>query len=108
LPLRDEGVLILGSGNLVHNLRRMVWDDRAFDWAEEFDGRVKGWIETRDHEPIIHYEKQGASAALSVNSGEHYLPLLYTLALQQPEETAAFFNEKVWGGSLSMRCVRIG
>jgi 4,5-DOPA dioxygenase extradiol len=108
LPLRDEGVLILGSGNLVHNLRRMVWEDRAFDWAEEYDAQVRDWIIAGDHDQIIHYEKNGESAALSVNSGEHYLPLLYSLALQQPGEAVAFFNEKVWGGSLSMRCLRIG
>jgi 4,5-DOPA dioxygenase extradiol len=108
LPLRGEGVLILGSGNLVHNLRRMVWEDRAFDWALEYDAQVRDWIMAGDHDKIIHYEKNGESAALSVNSGEHYLPLLYSLALQQPGEAVAFFNEKVWGGSLSMRCLRIG
>jgi 4,5-DOPA dioxygenase extradiol len=106
--LRDEGVLIVGSGNIVHNLRTVVWEDRAFDWATEFDMKVKQWILDGDHDPIIHYEKQGNSAALSVNSAEHYLPLLYILGVQQTGEAVSFFNEKVWGGSLSMRCMRIG
>ncbi len=107
-PLRDQGVLILGSGNIVHNLRRLVWEDTAFDWAVEFDQKIKDWIEKGEHDPIIHYEDQGQAAALSVNSGEHYAPLMYVLALQNKSEPVQFFNEKIWGGSLSMRCVRIG
>ena len=108
LPLRDEGVLILGSGNIVHNLRMVVFKDAAYDWALEFDEKVKQWILTGDHQPIIHYESQGRGAALAVNSAEHYLPLLYVLGLQQPGEPVKFYNEKIWGGSLSMRCVQIG
>lgn len=108
LPLRDQGVLIIGSGNIVHNLRRLVWEDTAFDWAVEYDQQIKDWIEKGEHDPIIHYENQGPSAALAVNSGEHYTPLLYVLALQQKSEPVQFFNEKIWGGSLSMRCLRIG
>ena len=108
MPLREQGVLILGSGNIVHNLRRLVWEDTAFDWAVEFDQKIKGWIEKGEHKPIIHCEEQGQAAALAVNSGEHYLPLLYILALQQKSEPVQFFNEKIWGGSLSMRCVQIG
>ncbi len=107
-PLRDQGVLILGSGNIVHNLRRLVWEDTAFDWAVEFDQKIKDWIEKGEHDPIIHYEDQGQAATLSVISGEHYAPLLYVLALQNKSEPVQFFNEKIWGGSLSMRCVRIG
>ncbi|HMD89029.1 MAG TPA: 4,5-DOPA dioxygenase extradiol [Anaerolineaceae bacterium] len=106
--LRDEGVLIVGSGNIVHNLRVVVFEDRAYDWAIEFDEKVKHWILAGDHDPLIHYEKLGRSAQLSINSAEHYLPLLYILALQQKDEPVSFFAEKVWGGSLSMRCVRIG
>ncbi len=106
--LRKEGVLILGSGNIVHNLRMMVWEDTAFDWAVEYDARVKQWILENNHDPIIHYEKQGRAAALSVNSAEHYLPLLYVLGLKEENEPVSFFAEKVWGGSLSMRCVKIG
>ncbi|TLN18794.1 4,5-DOPA dioxygenase extradiol [bacterium] len=106
--LRDEGVLIIGSGNIVHNLRLVVWEDTAFDWAIEFDAQAKQWMLDDNHEPLIHYEKLGQSAALAINSAEHYLPLLYILGLKQPDDTLSFFNEKLWGGSLSMRCVRIG
>ncbi len=106
--LREEDVLIMGSGNLVHNLRTVVFEDVAFDWALEYDQKVRGWILNDDHEPIIHYEKQGQSAILSVNSGEHYLPLLYTLGLKEAGEPVSFFADKVWGGSISMRSVRIG
>jgi len=106
--LRQAGVLILGSGNIVHNLRLMVWEDTAFDWAVDYDARVKGWILDGDHESIIHYEKYGSAAMLSVNSAEHYLPLLYILGLKEQDEPVGFFAEKLWGGSLSMRCVQIG
>ena len=108
LQLRQEGVLVIGSGNLVHNLRIMVWEDTAFDWAVEYDTKVKQWILERDHDPIIHYEKYGKAAMLAVNSAEHYLPLLYILGLQEKDEPVSFFAEKIWGGSLSMRCVRVG
>jgi 4,5-DOPA dioxygenase extradiol len=108
MQLRREGVLIIGSGNIVHNLRMMVWEDTAFDWAVEFDSKIKQWILQQDHDPIIHYAKQGQSAMLSVNSAEHYLPLLYVLGVSQKDEPVSFFAEKLWGGSLSMRCVRIG
>lgn len=106
--LRREGVLIVGSGNIVHNLRLMVWQDTAFDWAIEYDAKVKQWIVEEDHSSIINYEKHGKPALLSVNSAEHYLPLLYILGLRQPHEPASFFAEKLWGGSISMRCVRFG
>lgn len=106
--LRDEGVLILGSGNIVHNLGRMVWEDRAFDWAMEFDLKAKKWIESGDHDPLIQYQNQGPTASLSINSAEHYLPLLYVLGASDPNEKITFFNEKIWGGSLSMRCVQFG
>jgi 4,5-DOPA dioxygenase extradiol len=106
--LRREGVLIVGSGNLVHNLRMMVWEDTAFDWAADYDARVAQWILDADHDPIIHYEQHGQPALLSVNSAEHYLPLLYVLGLAERDEPTSFFAAKIWGGSLSMRCVRIG
>jgi 4,5-DOPA dioxygenase extradiol len=108
LQLRQEGVLLLGSGNIVHNLRMMVWEDTAFDWAVEYDANVARWILEHDHEAIIHYEKHGRSAMLSVNSAEHYLPLLYILGAGEKDEPVSFFADKLWGGSLSMRCVRIG
>jgi 4,5-DOPA dioxygenase extradiol len=106
--LRQEGILILGSGNIVHNLRMMVWEDTAFDWAVEYDDKVRQWILEEDHESIIHYENYGRAATLSVNSAEHYLPLLYILGLKQQNEPVSFFAVKIWGGSISMRCVRFG
>jgi 4,5-DOPA dioxygenase extradiol len=107
-PLRDEGILILGSGNIVHNLRMVVFEDIAYDWALAFDGMVKKWILDGNHDPLIQYHKQGREAALSINSAEHYKPLLYVLGAQDSGESVSFFTEKVWGGSVSMRSVRIG
>jgi 4,5-DOPA dioxygenase extradiol len=106
--LRSQGVLILGSGNIVHNLGQMAWEDMAFDWAMEFDQKVKQLILTGDHDAIIHYPKLGRAAGLSVPTHEHYLPLLYVLALQEKEEEVAFFTEKITLGSISMRSLRIG
>jgi len=106
--LRDEGVLIVGSGNIVHNLRLVAWEGEPFDWAVEFDARVKQWILDEDNDPIIHYEAQGSQAALAVNSGEHYLPLLYVLGARKKGEPVSFFNEKIYAGSLSMRCLQVG
>jgi 4,5-DOPA dioxygenase extradiol len=106
--LREEDVLIVGSGNVVHNLRLAVFEDTAYDWALDFDGKIKQWIIDGDHDAMVQYHKQGQAASLSINSAEHYLPLLYTLGLQDEGEPVSFFAEKVWGGSVSMRCVRIG
>jgi 4,5-DOPA dioxygenase extradiol len=106
--LRKEGILILGSGNVVHNLAMIVWENTAFEWAVEFDSKIKQHIIEDDLTPLIQYEKQGRSAALSINSAEHYLPLLYTLGAKEKGEPIHFFNEKIWGGSLSMRCIRFG
>jgi 4,5-DOPA dioxygenase extradiol len=106
--LREEGVLIISSGNIVHNLRTVVFEDVAYDWAVAFDHEVQQRILDDDHDPLIHYEKLGNTAALSINSGEHYLPLLYTLGLKEAGEPVSFFANKVWGGSVSMRSVKIG
>jgi 4,5-DOPA dioxygenase extradiol len=106
--LREESILVLGSGNVVHNLGRMVWEDQAFDWAVQFDSQVKDWILAKNHQPLIDYQNQGQAARLSINSAEHYLPLLHILGASQPEDSIQFSNEKIWGGSLSMRCVQFG
>jgi 4,5-DOPA dioxygenase extradiol len=106
--LRKEGILILGSGNVVHNLAMIVWENKAFEWAVEFDSKIKQHIIEDDLTPLIQYENMGRSAALSINSAEHYLPLLYTLGAKEKGEPIHFFNEKIWGGSLSMRCIRFG
>jgi 4,5-DOPA dioxygenase extradiol len=106
--LREEGVLIVGSGNIVHNLRMARFDDSAYDWAVQFDARVANWIEQNDHDSIVHYEKGDQAAALAINTAEHYLPLLYSLALRDEDDKVSFFADKVMGGSISMRSVRIG
>jgi 4,5-DOPA dioxygenase extradiol len=106
--LRNKGVLIVGSGNIVHNLRAVVWQESAFDWALEFDERLKQLILTGDHDSIIHYQKMGQAARLSVPTNEHYLPLLYVLALQDKADEISFFADKVTMGSVSMRSVRLG
>jgi Uncharacterized conserved protein len=107
-PLREEGILILGSGNVVHNLGMISFDGAPYPWAVEFDQKVKDCIEKNDHTPLIHFQEQGRAAALAINSAEHYLPLLYILSLQQPGEKASFYCESVNMGSLSMRCVQFG
>ena len=107
-PLRDQGILIVGSGNMVHNLGRMAWADMAFDWALEFDKRLERLILSGDHDVIIHYEGLGEAARLSVPTNEHYLPLLYALGLQARGEEVGFFTEKVTLGSVSMRSLKIG
>ena len=106
--LRKKGVLIVGSGNMVHNLGMMQWNNNAFDWAIEFDAKLKTFIEEGNHDAVIHYERQGKIANLSIPSNEHYLPLLYTLALQEKNEPIRFFNDKTLMGSISMRSVQIG
>jgi len=106
--LRTKGVLIIGSGNVVHNLREVMWRDTAYDWAIEFDHQVKISILARDHAALIHYEQLGQSAQLSIPTNEHYLPLLYVLALQRATEAVSFFAEKVTLGAISMRSVKIG
>ena len=107
-PLRNKGVLIVGSGNIVHNLRTVVWQDQAYDWAIEFDATMKQLILSADHDAIIHYPKLGQAARLSVPTDEHFLPLLYILALQDQAEAVEFFTDKVTFGSLSMRSLKIG
>jgi len=100
--------MILGSGNIVHNLREAVFRDAAFDWAVEYDEMVKQWITKRDDHLLISLNGHSKSAMLSVNSGEHYLPLLYVLGASDPGEEIQFYCEKVTQGSVSMRCVKFG
>lgn len=106
--LRTRGVLIVGSGNIVHNLAVLVWKDFAYDWALAFDEQVKHLILAGDHEAIVHFDRLGESALLSVPTSEHFLPLLYILALQDPAEAITFFAEKVTLGSISMRSLIVG
>jgi len=105
--LRSQGILILGSGNIVHNLGLIRWRDTAYDWAVEFDEAMKGSILSRDHDAVVRYDRLGRAAQLSVPTNEHFLPLLYVLALQE-DDGVGFFTEKVTLGSISMRSLRIG
>jgi 4,5-DOPA dioxygenase extradiol len=108
--LRDRGVLIMGSGNIVHNLRRLTRQhpDIGFDWAIEFDGRIKELIDKGDHRSIIDYQKLGQAALLSVPTNEHYLPLLYALAAKDEKEPVRHFNDATTMGGISMRSLVIG
>jgi 4,5-DOPA dioxygenase extradiol len=106
--LRNKGVFIIGSGNIVHNLGLMSWGESAFDWAVEFDERIKQLILSGDHQSIIHYKDLGRMAKLAVPTNEHYLPLLYVLALKDKTEPASFFADKVTMGSISMRSMQVG
>lgn len=102
--LREKGVLVIGSGNIVHNLRMMTWEDMAYDWALEFDHTTKQLIEKGDHHSLIRYERLSTSR-LAVPTHEHYLPLLYSLALRRERDHLTFFNDRTTAGSISMRCV---
>jgi 4,5-DOPA dioxygenase extradiol len=106
--LRKKGVLIIGSGNIVHNLRLMRRDNPPFEWADAFDQKINSLIIDRNHRAIIEYRKLGAMADLSVPSNEHFLPLLYTLGCQNKSEEISFFNEEVVLGSVSMQSFRVG
>ncbi|MCX6264629.1 MAG: 4,5-DOPA dioxygenase extradiol [Bacteroidetes bacterium] len=113
LHLRKKGVLIIGSGNMVHNLRMVAWDKLngpayGFDWAIEINQVLKDRILQQDHASLIQYEKLGREAMLAIPTPEHYLPLLYILGLQGKEEGVSFFNDLPVGGSLTMTSVKIG
>lgn len=108
-PLREEGVLVLGSGNIVHNLPLMRWEDeKPYPWAGEFDRLSAELILAGDLETLTDYAGLGESARLSIPTNEHYLPLLYALALRRPKEPVAFFAQGIVLGSVSMRSFFIG
>ena len=109
-PLRKKGVLILGSGNMVHNLGMLDWNkpDGGFDWAQTANEKFKKLILDGDHSSLINYRNLGREVELAVPSPEHYLPLLYSFALKTQNEEVAFFNDKYVMGSLSMTSVKIG
>jgi 4,5-DOPA dioxygenase extradiol len=110
--LRGKGILILGSGNMVHNLRRIAFDriddpEYGFDWALEMKARFAKLILARDHDALIDYGKLGEAAKLSIPTPDHYYPLLYVLGLQDKGEAATLFNDKAVGGSITMTSVKI-
>ncbi|MGI6168498.1 MAG: 4,5-DOPA dioxygenase extradiol [Christensenellales bacterium] len=102
--LRDEGVLLLGSGNIVHNLRMVDWGmaDKGFDWAYEFDDFIKETIKNRDHETIMNYSSLGQIAELAVPMPDHFNPILYVLGASDQEDTISIYNGHCMMGSLSM------
>lgn len=109
--LRDEGVLIVGSGNLVHNLHAYAWgrqEIEPFDWAVRFEARARELLLAAEHEPLIAYETLGRDAALSIPTPDHYLPLLYVIGQRREGEDVSFPVEGFDGGSVSMLTVRIG
>ena len=110
--LRKKGVLIIGSGNMVHNLRMIAWDkidepEYGYDWATQMNTTFKELIGNGQHDKLIDFQNLGREALLSIPTPEHYLPLLYTLGLKGKNETPAFFNDKAVGGSLTMTSVKM-
>ena len=110
-PLRDEGVLVIGSGNIVHNLHTYAWgrhEVEPFDWAVRFENMARDRLLSGNDKPLIDYEKLGRDAMLSIPTPDHYLPLLYVMALRRPDDHVTFPIEGFDGGSISMLTVRIG
>jgi 4,5-DOPA dioxygenase extradiol len=109
-PLREKGVLIIGSGNLVHNLGLVDFDTDAkpFDWAVRFDEKVKRNLINRNHEALLNYSEMGQEARYAVPTLDHYLPMIYAIALQRKDEPLRFIHEGFQNGSVSMRAFQIG
>jgi 4,5-DOPA dioxygenase extradiol len=113
IALRKRGVLIMGSGNMVHNLRMLAWDKLdepgfGFDWALQMNDTFKQLIANGSHESLIQYEKLGKEALLSIPTPEHYLPLIYSIGLSTKNDPIHFFNDKAVAGSLTMTSVQFG
>ncbi|MGG6232040.1 4,5-DOPA dioxygenase extradiol [Tenacibaculum sp. SDUM215027] len=111
--LRQKGVLIIGSGNIVHNLRLVDWknfdkDDYGYDWAIETRETINKYLLEGNFKPLIDYKKQSRAFQLAIPTPDHYLPLLYSLGLQQKNEEIQLFNDKLLAGSLSMTSLKIG
>lgn len=111
--LRNKGVLIVGSGNIVHNLRMVAWQHLnttgyAYDWAQYADEKMKEYIREGNHQPLIEYYKQGKEFQLAVPTPEHFIPMLYALSLQEKNEHIEIFNDAAIGGSLTMTSFKIG
>jgi 4,5-DOPA dioxygenase extradiol len=110
--LRNKSVLIIGSGNMVHNLRMVAWDrlnaiEYGYDWALEASEKMKKYILDGDHRSLIDYQSQGKAFNLAIPTPEHYLPLLYALALKKENEKVSLFNDKTVAGSLTMTSLKI-
>ena len=110
-PLRDEGVLVMGSGNLVHNLHAYAWGHHPvepFDWAVRFEQKARDLMAAGDFQPLVDYESLGRDATLSAPTPDHYLPLIYVLGAAHAGEPVTFPAEGVDGGAVSMLTVKIG
>jgi len=110
-PLRDEEILIMGSGNLVHNLHAYAWGRHPvepFDWAVRFEKQARAHMLDGDHEPLVQYESLGRDAMLSAPTPDHYLPLLYVMGASTPDDAVTFPVEGIDGGSVSMLTVQFG
>ena len=109
-PLRERGVLIIGSGNIVHNLFVADFNDRAepFPWAVEFDETVKGKLLSKDFHALTDYPGLGRTTVTAIPTNDHYLPMLYSLGAVDREEELVFIHEEIQNASISMRCFRIG
>jgi 4,5-DOPA dioxygenase extradiol len=109
--LREEGILIVGSGNIVHNLHTYAWGRHTiepYDWTLRFEQDVRDLLKAGDHKPLIQYESLGRAALLSIPTPDHYLPLLYTIGAKGNRDPVSFPVEGVDGGSISMLAVRVG
>jgi 4,5-DOPA dioxygenase extradiol len=111
--LRKKGVLILGSGNMVHNLRMVAWDklnteNYGYDWAVQMNSKFKELIAAGSFDSLINYQLLGKEALLAIPTPDHYWPLLYTLGLKGNKDDVSFFNDKLVGGSLTMTSVKFG
>lgn len=110
--LREKGVLIIGSGNMVHNLRMVEWrrlnETFGYEWALEANEKMKALIQDGDHQPLIDFRSQGKAFNMAIPTPEHYLPLLYALALQGKGDSVELFNDQPVAGSLTMTSVKIG
>ena len=110
--LRNKGILIIGSGNIVHNLRLVDFpnfekDNYGYDWAIEARETSNKYLLDGDFKPLINFEKLGKAFQLAIPTPEHYLPLIYSLGLKQQDETISLFNDKLLAGSLSMTSLKI-
>lgn len=110
--LREKGVLIIGSGNMVHNLRKVAWDKLSesfgFDWTIEANEKMKEFILSGDHKQLINFHSHGKAFELAIPTPEHYLPLLYSLSVMDEKDAVKIFNDRPVGGSLTMTSVKIG
>lgn len=110
--LRNKGILIIGSGNMVHNIRILAWnklnEEYGYDWAIEAGEKMKKLIYNSDHLHLINFRSHGKAFDLAIPSPEHYLPLLYVLGMKEDKDKIEFFNDKIVGGSVGMTSIRIG